>query len=130
CGARTLRMLTFASCMTVIGCWLTTRTAMAPAFSELSYRLRHWKKLLRSRRNLITADRESVSTHVRPNWSTRKVTFIFLKKKIKNQKTNTVMKKQNLYRTWGKPYGKGQSMVCEMSASSKKEAVKKLEANG
>jgi len=40
------------------------------------------------------------------------------------------MKKQNLYRTWGKPYGKGQSMVCEMSASSKKEAVKKLEANG
>jgi hypothetical protein len=45
-------------------------------------------------------------------------------------KTITVMKTAKIYRTWGKPYGKGQSVVCEMSAFSKKEAVKKLEANG
>ena len=40
------------------------------------------------------------------------------------------MKKQNIFRTWGMPYGNGPAVVCEISASSKKEAIQKLEANG
>lgn len=39
--------------------------------------------------------------------------------------------KTKIYRTWGRPYGTpGSPIVCEMSATSKKEAIQKLEANG
>lgn len=40
------------------------------------------------------------------------------------------MKKKSIYRTWGRPYGTGSLIVCEMSATSKKEALQKFEANG
>ena len=40
------------------------------------------------------------------------------------------MTRTKKYAAWGKPFGEGQQIVCEITATNKKEAKAKLQENG